>query len=107
MGRLVYDSTGNALDLEDRALAHLRIVVMNKLRRGECFMFDVEMADGSGGRRSLWLHPGVPLVFHFYGNRQPSINRVWVDELMRVANSANGLTLVPEPTDRVEGSTYV
>src|SRR3546814_6966447 len=75
----------NAVDIDDRTLAHLRIVVMNKLRRSESFMFDVEVGDGSG-RRSYWMHPAVPIQFHFFGSRTPRINRAWVEELMLVAS---------------------
>ena len=85
MGRFIYDTTGNSVDIEDRTLAHLRIVVMNKLRRAEPFMFDVEMGDGSG-RRSFWMSPSVPIQFHFFGSRTPRINREWVEELMLVAS---------------------
>ncbi len=98
MGRFIYDTNANAVDIEDRTLAHLRIVIMNKLRRAEPFMFDVEIGDGSG-RRSFWVHPSVPLQFHFYGSRQPRINRAWVEELMLAASGPNGLTIVPEPTE--------
>jgi hypothetical protein len=96
MGRFIYDTMANAVDIDDRTLAHLRIVVMNKLRRSESFMFDVEVGDGSG-RRSFWIHPSVPMQFHFFGSRHPRINRLWVEELMQVASGPNGLSLVPEP----------
>jgi len=33
MGRFIYDTAANSVDIDDRTLAHLRIVVMNKLRR--------------------------------------------------------------------------
>jgi hypothetical protein len=98
MGRFIYDSSGNSVDIDDRTLAHLRIVVMNKLRRSEPFMFDVEMGDGSG-RRSFWIHPAVPLQFHFFGSRQPRINRAWIEVLMLAASGPSGLTLLPEPDD--------
>lgn len=101
MGRFIYDTIGNAVDIDDRTLAHLRIVVMNKLRRSESFMFDVEVGDGSG-RRSFWIHPSVPLQFHFFGSRNPRINRAWTEELMHVASGPNGLTITPEP-DTGEG----
>lgn len=98
MGRLIYDTVANAVDIDDRTLAHLRIVVMNKLRRSESFMFDVEVGDGSG-RRSFWMHPSVPIQFHFYGSRQPRINRVWVEDLMLAASGPNGLSITPEPSE--------
>ncbi|MCC2033707.1 DUF7882 family protein [Microbacterium allomyrinae] len=98
MGRFIYDTTGSSVDIDDRTLAHLRIVVMNKLRRSEPFMFDIEIGDGSG-RRSFWIHPAVPLQFHFFGSRQPRINRAWIEELMQAASGPSGLTILPEPTE--------
>ena len=61
-------------------------------------MFDVEIGDGSG-RRSFWMHPSVPLQFHFFGSRSPRINRLWIEELMQAASGPNGLTIVPEPAE--------
>lgn len=94
----MYDTVANSVEMDDRTLAHLRIVVMNKLRRAESFMFDVDQPRG-GDRRSFWIHPSVPLQFHFSGSRQPRINRLWVEELMQGASSPNGLTITPEPTE--------
>jgi hypothetical protein len=71
---------------------------MNKLRRAEPFMFDVEVGDGSG-RRSFWIHPSVPLQFHFFGSRMPRINRVWIEEMMQAASGPVGLTIPPEPAE--------
>ena len=98
MGRFIYDTSGTSVDIDDRTLAHLRIVMMNKLRRSEPFMFDVEIGDGSG-RRSFWIHPAVPLQFHFFDSRQPRINRLWIEDLMLAASGPSGLSIVPEPTD--------
>ncbi|MFB8388195.1 ATP-dependent DNA ligase [Microbacterium sp. NPDC055910] len=98
MGRFIYDTAGNSIELEDRTLAHLRIVIMNKLRRSEPFMFDVDLNDGTG-RRSFWIHPSIPLQIQFYGTRQPRINRFWVEDLMKSASGPNGLTITPEPPE--------
>ncbi len=97
MGRFIYDTMGNAVELDDRTLAHLRIVVMNKLRRSEPFMFDVDLPHGE--RRSFWIHPSVPLQFHFSGSRPPRINRAWIEELMQSASGPAGLSVVPEPLE--------
>ena len=102
MGRFIYDTMANSVDIDDRTLAHLRIVVMNKLRRGEAFMFDVEVGDGSG-RRSFWMHPAVPIQFHFFGSRNPRINRAWIEELMQGASGPNGLTITAEPPEDAPG----
>jgi len=98
VGKLIYGSMATSVDIDDRVLSHLRIAVMTKLRRGEPFMFDVEMGEGLG-RRSLWIHPSVPLQFHFHGSRGPRINRAWVEALLQTAGSPGGLTLVPEPPE--------
>jgi len=98
VGRFIYDTVSTSIDLDDRTLAHLRIVVMNKLRRSEPFMFDVELGEGNG-RRSFWIHPSVPMQFHFFGSRPPRINLRWVEELMRAASGPGGLTILPEPRE--------
>lgn len=93
---MLYGHGHDSIELEDRSLALVRIVVINKFRRGESSMFDVAMRD-SGGRRSYWMHPRVPLTFLFYGSRPVPNNRVWADALIAAANSPGGLVLVPEP----------
>ena len=96
MGKLVYNTLGHSFDIEDRTLSHLRMVFMNKLRRGEPFMFHFPLGDGSGTRR-LWISPSIPLVFHFYGSRAPQLNRRWIDDLMNEASSPGGLSITNEP----------
>ena len=83
VGKLVYGAPTWSVEFDDRALAHLRIVMIAKLRRAESFSFSwkFEAAYGSG-RSSLWLHPAIPLQFEFYGGREPALNRAWIDELM-------------------------
>ncbi|WP_443677221.1 MULTISPECIES: DUF7882 family protein [Microbacterium] len=101
MGLFIY-GTMPSIPLEDRILAHLRIVAMNKLRRSEPFMLDLDTGEVAA-RRALWIHPAVPLQFHFHGSREPRINRDWIEELMRAANSAHGLSLLPEPGSALRG----
>ncbi len=98
MGRFIYGSAGNSVDIDDRALAHLRIVIMTKLRRSEPFMFEADIGDGSG-RRCFWISPSLPIQLHFFGSRQPRINRLWIEQLMQAASGPNGLTIGPEPSE--------
>lgn len=70
---------------------------MNKLRRGEPFFLHLP---GGLGPRSLWVHPSVPLVFHFFGGRQPAIDREWVEQLMRDASGPHGVDLPALPPQR-------
>ncbi|WP_243073781.1 ATP-dependent DNA ligase [Microbacterium sp. SS28] len=99
MGRFIYEET-TRVEFDDRALAHLQIVVGTKLRRNESFYFSWrgDLATG-GGRTSVWVHAHAHLLFRFHGSRTPRLNRAWLDALMYTANSPNGLHLVPEPPD--------
>ena len=98
MGRFVYDQ-GVKVDFDDRVLAHLLVVIGAKLRRGEAFHFSWrEDLSVGGGRTTVWMHPGVSLVYKFSGSRRPALNRTWVDALAMTANSPGGLYVVPEPT---------
>ena len=97
MGTLTYDVVSK-VSFEDRALAHLQVVIATKLRRGESFNFSwVKDPSEGSGRTTIWMHPSIPLVYDFDGSRHPAINRDWIDALMSTANSTTGLVLVPEP----------
>lgn len=97
MGKFIYDSS-LATDFDDRALAHLQIVIGAKLRRNESFYFSWKDDQSIGdGRNVVWLHPALPLRFKYLGSRMPRINREWIVELTNSANSAGGLQLLPEP----------
>ncbi len=91
MGRLIYRDRAS-FDIDDRILAHLRIVVMNKLRRNEGFMLQLPVNEGVR-QASLWIHASNALVMQFYGGREPAIDRALVDQMMHDASSADGLTL--------------
>lgn len=90
MGRLWYGREEYFV-MEDDVIAHLRIVTMNKLRRGEPFMLTVPAADGTGGRRSLWMAPAIPISFASSGRGPTPIHREIVEQLMDAANSPDGL----------------
>ncbi|MCT1394579.1 MULTISPECIES: ATP-dependent DNA ligase [Microbacterium] len=97
MGRFIYEGS-TKIEVEDRALRHLQLVMTAKLRRGEPFPYSwKEDASIGGGRITVWLHAGSSMVFKYVGSRQPEINRAWVDALAYTANSPGGLYLVPEP----------
>ncbi|MDQ0729072.1 ATP-dependent DNA ligase [Microbacterium sp. W4I20] len=99
MGKFMYEG-GVKIEIEDRALTHLQLVISAKLRRGEPFPFTwrEDMSVG-GGRTTVWLHAGSSLVFKYAGSRQPAINRAWIDALAFTASAPSGLYLVPEPVD--------
>jgi hypothetical protein len=104
MGRFVYEN-GQKVEIEDRALRHLQMVMTSKLRRGEPFAFSwKDDKSTGGGRTTVWVHAGSNLVFRYHGSRQAELNRGWVDALAQTASSPSGLYLVPEPALATSGS---
>ncbi len=103
MGHLLYGRPAEEIEIDDRTLAHLKIAMLAKLRRGEsfAFSFEIDVANGSG-RSTIWINPAIPLQFRFLGSRQPAINRAWLEELVVSSNSVDGLRMLAEPSDPAE-----
>lgn len=101
MGKLLYGSAGSEIFFDDRTLAHLQLVLGAKLRRHEAFFCSWRNDAKAGeGRSSIWIETSIPLYFLFEGGGRVAINRVWLDELTKSANSAQGLQIMAE-TDAV------
>ena len=100
MGTLYYGDSGTPIGVEDRALAHLKVAITTKLRRGESFTLSWQHSEEQPrGRSTLWLHPSIPLRFVFDEPETPELSRTWIEDLMRSANSTGGIRLVPEHLD--------
>lgn len=86
------------VELDDRTLAHLQVVIGAKLRRKEGFYFSWtdDLAAGSG-RSSVWLEPSVPIAFLYRSSERHVLNKKWLEELTVSANQPSGLTLLKEP----------
>lgn len=92
MGTISYDRT--VVEFDDRLLAHLQIVIVQKFRAGERFLMSWLNPQGNGGgRSSLWLTPDSPIQFTFVGSRVPAIDREWLDLLARSASTGQGLVV--------------
>jgi hypothetical protein len=104
MGYIVYDGEQLEFKVEDRLLAHLQIVIVNKFRAGESFVFSwKEPIETGDGRSTVWLAPTVGLRFKFAGSRAIDINPTWLDVLY--ASAASGRGLRPEPEPELDPST--
>ncbi len=98
---LIYGNTGLQIELEDRALAHLQMVIIAKLRRAEGFPFSWRDPEAIGdGRGSIWLHASIPLYFKYDSHASPTINRTWLEILTISSNTAAGLRVVEEPPEK-------
>ncbi|WP_425326973.1 hypothetical protein [Rathayibacter caricis] len=103
MGRLLYGTPPSAHPFDDRALAHLQLVITAKLRRSEAFVLSID-ADADGRHSELWLHPAIPLQYEYDAPVGPEVNAHWLRELSAAANGRRGLHLVTEPTTELDPS---
>lgn len=104
MGTLYYGGSADAIEIEDVALAHLKVVIGTKLRRGESFMLSWRHPeDQPRGRSAMWLQPAIPLRFVFDDPEPIELNRAWIEELANSANSSGGMTAGAEHFDPPPG----
>jgi hypothetical protein len=100
MGTIYYGGAGTPIHIEDRALAHLKVVIATKLRRNESFTVSWRHPEGEPrGRTTLWLHPSIPLRFVFDDPEPAQLSREWIEDLANSANSSGGIMLVAEHFD--------
>ncbi|HEU0183346.1 MAG TPA: ATP-dependent DNA ligase [Agromyces mariniharenae] len=95
MGTLIYNG-GISLAVDDRTMAHLQVVIINKLRRRESFTFTW---DDGAQQTVCWIAPSIAVEFVYSGNRRPALNRAWLELLALSANANTGLVAVPEPPE--------
>jgi len=111
VGTMFYGGEMTPIRIEDRALAHLKVVIATKLRRGESFTVSWRHADDAPrGRSTIWVHPSIPLRFVFDDPEPAVLSRDWIEELANSANSSGGIMLVSEhvednPADAVPGTS--
>jgi hypothetical protein len=101
MGSLSYPARGSSpIEIDDRVLAHLQVVIGSKLRQRQSFFLSwvEDLAKGSG-RVSIWIDPDIQLMFTYETCARHRINRPWLESMMASANSANGLLMGVEPRE--------
>jgi len=95
MGFFVYDDV-RAIRVDDRVLAHLQIVVIDKLRRQEKFVLNL---NNGHALVTMWLNAYTPMQFVYEGNRPPRINTAWIELLAGEAGLTGVLEMLPEPPE--------
>lgn len=100
MGSIHYGQHAAPIQVDDRTLAHLKIVVATKLRRGESFTLSWQHGgDDPPGRSTIWLHPAIPLRFTFESAERQELSRTWLIDLAKQANSSAGLSVSTASAD--------
>lgn len=105
MGMLYY-GVGPGIQIEDRALQHLRSVITTKLRRDEAFSFTwdtppdhaTDAPPQAGVHGTIWISRSSTLYFRFDQPPAETLNTRWLVALSEVAVRSGTLRLIPEPT---------
>ncbi|MEX8032891.1 hypothetical protein AB6V29_07660 [Microbacterium sp. 20-116] len=94
MAKLYYGTTTEPISIDDRMLAHVKVVVATKLRRGESFTLSwVHGQDEPTGRSTIWLQPSIPLRFVFDSEQPEALDQNLLKRMANDANSSRGLSL--------------
>jgi hypothetical protein len=94
MGRLIYGARGLHIEMDDRLLAHLQVVVVSKVRRNEGFVLSwSETASEGSGRRSIWVHPYLELLFEYAGSRRIELDPKLAEDMIAKAGTNSGLDI--------------
>ncbi|MFG6280732.1 hypothetical protein [Microbacterium sp. 5K110] len=94
MAKMFYGTTPEPITIDDRMLAHVKVVVATKLRRGESFTLSwTHGVDEPGGRSTIWLQPSIPLRFVFDSEQPESLDQNLLKRMANDANSSRGLSL--------------
>ena len=92
---MTYD--GWTVEFDDRVLAHLHLVIVQRLRNRESFAVSwIDAPEVGNGRSSIWLSPDCRLYFKFAGSRPPEIDPAWIFRLTESAQSSRGLIVTGE-----------
>ena len=94
MGTLHYGAAGAPIEMPDRILAHLKVLISTKLRRSESFSLSWDrLVDGAVVRSSIWLHCSIPLQFQMEAEAAKQLDRGYLQQLAEQANSSAGVVL--------------
>jgi hypothetical protein len=94
MGSLFYGSSASPIAVPDRVLAHAKVVIATKLRRGESFTMSWRHPAGAeAGRSTIWIQPSIPLRFVFDTAEPEILDNTILQAYANAANSSSGLTL--------------
>ena len=94
MGTLYYGASRTPITIDDRALAHLKVVATSKLRRNESFLVSWdEPAENGSGRGSIFIHPMCDLIYRFDGSRAAELDQQLLETMAAQSMSSRGLLI--------------
>ncbi|MCK2035313.1 hypothetical protein KZC51_04110 [Microbacterium sp. SSW1-49] len=99
MGYLNYAGAPTSFTIDDEMLAHVRAVVVTKLRRSESFALTIPTIGAAS--ETLWIHASIPLRFSLVDD--VPLGRPLLVAMMEAASSSGGLDLTDERLARSLG----
>jgi hypothetical protein len=94
MGDMFYGAGVGSVSIPDRLLAHVKVAMTTKLRRGESFTLSWQHIDPEQpGRSSLWIHPAIELRFVFDRADPEALDPQLLQRLVRQADTNSGLSI--------------
>lgn len=100
MGLLYYGSSERAIQIPDRVLAHVKVVIATKLRRGESFTMSWRHPSGeTSGRTTIWIQPAIPMRFVFGAVEPEMLDPALLQAYAASANSSGGLSIDLEASE--------
>jgi len=94
MGTLFYGGDRTPIRIDDRILAHLRVVVTAKMRRGEGFLLSwTDSVTIGDGRSSVWLNARTDLHYKFDGVKEVKLDPALLEQLNVESIQARGIEI--------------
>lgn len=93
MGQLFYGSTPQPIDIDDRLLQYLQVVLSTKLRRGESFTITWTDSETQHARTTLWIQPSIAMRFQYSAPDAHRLSGGYLRQLADQAALSSGLLL--------------
>lgn len=93
MGKLFYGTDAQPIEIDDRLLQYLQVVLSTKLRRSESFTVTWTDVDSPHSRTTLWVQPAIPLRFQYSTPDSHRLSSGYLRQLADQASMSSGLML--------------
>lgn len=90
MGKLSHGELDVSIDVDDRTLSHLHIVIARKFREGHDFFLSLP----DDRANPIWMDHDVPLFITYSAPALSEIDPAWVDRVLRASEDAGHVVVV-------------
>lgn len=93
MGKLFYGSDTQPIEMDDRLLQYVQVVLSTKLRRSESFTVTWTDVLSEPSRTTLWVQPAIPMRFQYSAPETQRLSGGYLRQLADQAAMSSGLML--------------